>query len=67
MINECLKVGGIMEQSNMVKDIAYIDYTSTSIGSLYQTATDNPDALINIMRDNVVVMGCIPDQSEDKE
>ena len=42
--------------NDMVKNIVYVDYTSTSRECTYSDDSNRPDSLLNIMRDNVVII-----------
>ena len=57
MIEELLKDGGIMGPSNsIIKNIVYLDHTSTSIECPCKDDSNRPDGLLNIMRDNIIIL-----------
>ena len=56
MIKEPLKGGGAMEPNNIVRNIVYLDYTSTSIECPYHDDSNCPDGLPNIMKDNIIIV-----------
>jgi hypothetical protein len=53
--------------NEMVKNIVYVDYTSTSRECAYSDDSNRPDSLLNIMRDNVIIIDSNPPENISSE
>lgn len=57
-----------MKPNNIVENIVYLNYTSTSIESPYHDDSSRPDSLPNIMRDNIIILPTdIPEDRQDNK
>ncbi len=56
-----------MKPNNIVKNIVYLDYTSTSIECPYHDDSNRSDGLLNIMRDNIIILPAGPSEDVENE